>query len=143
MKPVRTAALAALLALGPTVVWAGEAAAHPVSKSYQVVGRTPGPVSKVFGKGFYQGYVNEPGNVMSIDACDMLADGKRVVVRVYNSSQSFKVQDADGAGNSCVRRDNVPHLIVGTMEVCRQEGAGGTPFDCDYSTFDYSYYWET
>ena len=143
MKRIAATIAAGAVALGSTVVWAGEAAAHPVRKSYQVVGYTPGPLSKVFGKGFYQGYVNEPGNVMSIDACDMVADGKRVVVWVYNSAQSYQVQDDNGSGNACERRDNVPHLVIGTIKVCRQEGAGGTPFDCEYSTFDYSYYWET
>jgi alpha-mannosidase len=97
MVRTTTAIAAGLLALGSTVVCAGEAAAHPIEKNYVAVGYTPGPLSKVFGKGFYQGVVNEPGTTMSIDACDLVADGKRVVVRVYNSSRSYRVQDDNGS----------------------------------------------
>jgi hypothetical protein len=96
----------------------------------------------VYGKGFYQGIVNEPGNQMEIDACDLAGDGMRVVVWVYNSSESHKVEDVNGAGNSCKRLDDVGHLVVGTIKVCRQDGSAGTPRDCAYTSFDYSHYWE-
>ncbi|UVS78710.1 hypothetical protein [Actinokineospora sp. UTMC 2448] len=143
MRRVRTAVLAAAITVGSVMTGTGTAtAAHPVEKTYRADGWTAGPASRVYGRGFYQGIVNMPGNTMEIDACDLAADGMRVVVWVYNSSRSYKVQDVNGAGNACERLDDVPHLIVGTIKVCRQDGSAGTPRDCGYSSFDYSAYWE-
>lgn len=143
MARLRTAVVATAFAAAAALAGSGvAAAATPVEKTYSASGWTGGPAFSVYGKGFYQGIVNEPGNQMMIDACDLAADGMRVVVWVYNSSQSYKVSDIDGANNGCKRLDNVAHLIVGTIKVCRQDGSAGTPRDCAYSSFDYSYYWE-
>jgi hypothetical protein len=136
---VAAMALGATTWLSPTTPAA--AAATPIERTYSASGTTS--TGQLYGRGFYQGLVNVPGNVMMIDACDLLADDMRVVVWVYNSSRSYKVEDANGSGNGCKRLDDVPHLIVGTIKVCRQKGSTGTPRDCAYSSFDYSYFWET
>ena len=124
------AAVTTATLIGLTLNAAPASAAQAVTRAYANSGS---PRYVDVGDG---GYHNIGRNVVTFTACDTYPDGQRIVAWFSWQGGSRTVVDANGANNGCTSENvYVAEYTRIDANVCRQDGASGTPNACSGSRF--------